>query len=133
MNKKARELVYSKYNGRCAYCGCELNGIFQADHLIPKEHFDTHITNNWRVPEFLIHLKVGDKDHLDNMMPACGSCNNYKNSMDLETFRTQIGLLLNRLNERFTQYKIAKRFGFIKEDKKEVKFYYEQAGEGINM
>ena len=25
MNKIIRELVYNKYNGRCAYCGCKID------------------------------------------------------------------------------------------------------------
>lgn len=24
MTKKERELIFNKYNGKCAYCGCEL-------------------------------------------------------------------------------------------------------------
>ena len=30
-----REIVYDKFNGRCAYCGCELKAGFHIDHIDP--------------------------------------------------------------------------------------------------
>ena len=30
MTKKERELIFNKYNGKCAYCGCELKKGFHA-------------------------------------------------------------------------------------------------------
>lgn len=51
--------------------------------------------------------------------------NNYKSTFGLETFRKEIGLLVERLNKTFTQYKIAKRFGLIEETGIQVEFYFE--------
>ena len=37
MNIKVREIVYAKYKGHCAYCGCELEmKDMQIDHIVPK-------------------------------------------------------------------------------------------------
>ena len=34
--KSVRKQVYAKYNGHCAYCGCELEyKDMQVDHVIP--------------------------------------------------------------------------------------------------
>lgn len=66
-----------------------------------------------------------ERDTVENSMPACGSCNNYKSTFGLEMFREQIGLLVERLNKSFTQYKIAKRFGLIQEIDNRVVFHFE--------
>lgn len=125
MNAKTRKQIYGKYDGLCAYCGCELNGKFHVDHLIAKERFKSQIINNYQIPVYLSHLTQHDVNHIDNLMPACCSCNNYKNTFTLDDFRKQIGLLVERLNTRFTQYKIAKRYGLVLEDVKPVIFYFE--------
>lgn len=37
MNKNVRQAVYAKYNGHCAYCGCEIDyKDMQVDHIKPK-------------------------------------------------------------------------------------------------
>ena len=37
ISKKTREIVYNKYNGHCAYCGCEIEmKDMQVDHIVPK-------------------------------------------------------------------------------------------------
>ena len=123
--KVNRTDVLNKCNGRCGYCGNDLKGKFQIDHIIPQREFWVCIMNKWKIPIFLRHLTIADVNHIDNLMPACGSCNNYKSAKPLETFRSEISELVNRLNKRFTQYKIAKRYGLIQETNIEVKFYFE--------
>jgi 5-methylcytosine-specific restriction endonuclease McrA len=114
MNKSDRELIFNKYGGRCAYCGCELKKGWHIDHLQP---IDRHLlTGKPNRPE---------RDVIENMMPSCPSCNNYKHSFPLEMFRREVGLLTTRLNNNFTQYKIAKRFGLVTEIDKPVVFYFE--------
>ena len=122
--KEERKKIYDKFGGKCAYCGCELNGKFQVDHLIPQSNFWNYVMNK-RVPPYLSHLTIDDVNHIDNLMPACGSCNNYKSTFHIELFRHEIGELVRRLNSTFTQYRIAKRFGLIKETGMNVKFYFE--------
>ena len=48
-----------------------------------------------------------------------------KHSMSLEEFRSLIGGFINSLNQRMVQYKIAKRYGLIKETGIKVRFYFE--------
>lgn len=46
--------------------------------------------------------------------------------MKLEDFRLLVAGFMKHLNERNTQYKIAKRFGLVVEQEKPVVFYFEQ-------
>jgi 5-methylcytosine-specific restriction endonuclease McrA len=114
MTKKDRQIVFNKYKGRCAYCGCELQKGWHVDHLEPI--YRNLYKKGCMRPE---------NENKDNLMPSCASCNNYKNTFGLETFRKEIGLLVSRLNSTFTQYKIAKRFGLVSEIQKKVIFYFE--------
>lgn len=123
--KPDRNLILDKTNGRCAYCGCDLPGKFQVDHIMSQCNFEHYIKNNWRIPEFLIHLKLTDVNHIDNLFAACGSCNNYKSIHPLETFRSELGAMRQRLNMRSTHYKISRRFGLIDEIEKPIVFYFE--------
>ena len=45
--------------------------------------------------------------------------------MSIEDFRKLIGGFIKSLNRDSTQYKIAKRYGFIEEVEKPVVFYFE--------
>lgn len=119
-----RQQIFDKYEGRCAYCGCELRQRFQVDHLVPKHNFGLR-WGQGRLPLFLKHLSIGDMNHIDNLMPSCQSCNNYKGAYDLETFRHELGQLVFRLQKTISIYKIAKRFGHIVETGIPIKFYFE--------
>lgn len=74
LTKDERMAVYEKTNGHCAYCGCELEyKDMQVDHVIP--------INGW---------SEQGEDTLDNMLPACRSCNHYKSRSTLEGFRKMV-------------------------------------------
>ena len=41
--QEERKKVYEKYNGHCAYCGCEITlEVMQVDHLIPMQFYDIY-------------------------------------------------------------------------------------------
>ena len=68
LSKAERTEIHNKYDGHCAYCGCEIDfSKMQVDHAKP--------------------LRIGGTDTMDNMMPACRSCNSYKTTLDVEGFR----------------------------------------------
>jgi len=124
MKKADREAVFNKYGGKCAYCGCQLpDKGWHADHIeaivrdfvyVQGKGFQTAGT-----------CEMPENDVLENMNPACASCNIQKNSFSLEQFRENIKLFVNSLNTYSTQYKFAKRYGLIKETEIDVKFYFE--------
>lgn len=121
-----RQEVYDKYNGHCAYCGQEITiKEMQVDHIIPTSFFLNHIKNNFRVPKFLSHLKEGDENHIDNLFPTCRVCNKWKSAHDLELFRKELSEQIRRLNDYSSNYRMAKRYGQLKETVTPIIFYFE--------
>jgi 5-methylcytosine-specific restriction endonuclease McrA len=115
VTKEERQLVFLKYDGRCAYCGCELSKGWHVDHLKPIRR-KKYKKEECRYPQ---------RACIDNYMPACASCNINKHAMKLEDFRNLVAGFMKHLNERNTQYKIAKRFGLVIENIQPVVFYFE--------
>lgn len=70
-----------------------------------------------------------DVHDISNLMPSCGSCNRYKSTMDLETFRKQLQKIPDRLKRDVCTYNIAVRFGMVQENREPIKFYFEKVGE----
>lgn len=115
-----RDFIYSKFNGHCAYCGCEIKrDNFHIDHLIPIRRGTTDIQ--------LKGLLRGSNE-LENYNPSCISCNSSKNEMSIETWRKELLLKVMRLNRDSSQYRLMKRFGLIKETGVSIIFYFEYNG-----
>lgn len=111
--KPVRFKVYEKYNGHCAYCGCELElKDMQVDHIES------------------VYWYNGAND-IENYNPACRMCNFYKSTMPIEDFRKQLGKLTSGLKDIFA-YRLAKKYGLIQEVEKPVKFYFEKGGQPMN-
>lgn len=120
LTKEERLQIYNKYNGHCAYCGKPIEyKDMQVDHIKPLFH-------NWSNEEKERILPKGyfGDDSIENMNPSCRSCNFYKSTLTLESFRNDIGQITSRLNKLFI-YRLAKAYGLINETNNEVKFYYE--------
>lgn len=110
LTRDERIQIYNKCNGHCAYCGCELEyKDMQVDHVKA--------------------IQAGGADTLDNMIPACRSCNHYKSVMDIKTFRKCLERMPTVLERDCVTYKIAKRFGIVQLVKEKVKFYFEEVEE----
>ena len=107
LTKQEREYVYQKMNGHCAYCGCELElKDMQADHVQP--------------------LRREGADCLENLLPACRSCNRYKSVYTPEEFREQLGLLHSRMQRDSSNYSLMLRFGIISANESPIEFYFER-------
>jgi 5-methylcytosine-specific restriction endonuclease McrA len=118
LTKAERQTVYDKCASRCAYCGCEISmKQMQADHVIPMEFYDAY-------------KAIGqDIDTIENMLPACRSCNNYKSTLMLEKFRTAIERWPTVLNRDSVTYRNSVRFGMIEPKPHKVVFYFEKLRE----
>lgn len=113
--KSVRKQVYAKYNGHCAYCGCEIpEKGFNVDHL--------HCLRNYEYTEIDVH-------DIKNLMPSCGSCNRYKSTMDLEDFRKELQKIPDRLKRDVCTYNIALRYGMVQENREPIQFYFEKVSE----
>ena len=108
--KRDRCHIYTKYGGRCAYCGKPITyKEMQVEHKEP--------------------LALGGADSPENYMPSCHTCNHYKHTLTVEEFRKQLGLLTGRLRERVYIYKLALQHGIIRESESAVSFYFERVSE----
>lgn len=117
ISKKKRELVYKKYNGHCAYCGCEIEyKDMQVDHL-KSVYLNNDYTQDMTEEEMY---------SFENLMPACRQCNFYKSTFPLETFRKRLTETIMKNLQKEFNYKLAIKYGLIKENIKPVKFYFEQ-------
>lgn len=107
LSKAERKQVYEKYNGHCAYCGCELKmQNMQADHIVS------------------VYWNNGTNS-IENYNPSCRMCNFYKSTLSIEEFRNKLQTVTERLEKTFI-YRLAKKYGIVKEDKKKIIFYFEQ-------
>ena len=119
MNKKTRDLIKSKYNNRCAYCGCKLKKGWHVDHIEPAFH-------NWSDEDVNRFLKKDrGQNTIENYNPACPRCNRWKGTWSIEQFRNEISLQLERLERDSSSFRMARDYGLIKTSEIEVKFYYE--------
>lgn len=133
LNKKQRQIVFDKYGGRCAYCGCELEKGWHADHLEPCRRIvkteSVLQPEGYKKVERLIGYSNPDANHINNYMPACPSCNINKHSDTIERFRASIAQYVNSLNLYSVQYRMAKKFGLIQETGNPVVFHFEKIKE----
>ena len=119
MTKNERQIVFDKYGGKCAYCGCELQKGWHIDHIEPAFH-------NWSDEDVKRHLKQErGLNIIENYNPACPRCNRWKGTWSIEQFRNEISLQLERLERDSAQFRMARDYGLIKTSEIEVRFYYE--------
>lgn len=107
LTKVERQAVYDKMDGYCAYCGTPITiKSMQADHVVP--------------------LKKGGADEVNNMFPACRSCNHYKSTLTVEQFRGCVERWLAVLERDSVTYRNAVRFGQVRPTPHKVVFYFER-------
>lgn len=112
-NKEVRKQVFNKFQGKCAYCGTNLNNYnFQIDHIIPlRRGMDDCVK--------------GDNS-IENFNPCCASCNSSKSCMDLEKWRIQLQRKVKVIENESSAYRIAKRFGSVIENNEPIMFHFEK-------
>lgn len=72
-----RELVWKKSGGRCWYCGMKMPpDCFTIDHVIPR----STLPNLWH----------RTRDCVNNLVPACRTCNEAKGDGSIEELRVLI-------------------------------------------
>lgn len=119
-----RKVIHQKYGGRCAYCGEEITlKQMQVDHIIPKRNYSEQhgclIVNAKKFEEYGLN-------DMRNLNPSCRPCNNWKSAMTLEDFRSEIAEQVNRLRRYSNQFRLAERFGLVRETGAQVLFWFER-------
>ena len=98
--------VWTKYGGRCAYCGQPLDiNKMHKDHVIPRFK--------------------GGSDLLPNLMSACAPCNLWKKTLSVEEFREEIGKQIERVRRDSGGFRMAERYGLVKATGRPVRFFFE--------
>lgn len=116
-----RKTVYSKYGGRCAYCGCKMEyNDMRVDHVVSVYR------NDYCTP-YDSENRMNDEDlnGMENLMPSCGMCNFYKSTYGIDEFRERIQTITDRLEKTFI-YRLAKKYGIVEEHNKHIQFYFEK-------
>jgi len=104
--KKLREQVKAKYDHHCGYCG-EKPEKLQIDHIRAIEY--------------------GGTDDIENLMPSCFACNNYKNVLSLETFRKNLEEQVTRARKTSVNFRLAEKYGQITVKEFPIMFHFEKA------
>lgn len=112
--------VFNKYNGKCAYCGTELDiSKMQVDHINPiyRGSTDTDLKR---------YGVIRGTNELENLNPSCKSCNASKSTYTLEAWRKEISLKTSRLKRDSSTFRILLRYGIVDVICEEVLFYFEK-------
>lgn len=115
LNKKQREELRRKYDGKCAYCGCDLPDRWHADHFEPVIRLSDD--RGAELPE---------NHHIGNMMPSCAPCNLSKGRQTLEGWRAWIAGHITSLNSYHPIYRLSKAYGLVVETGNPVIFHFEK-------
>lgn len=123
-NKRQREVLRQKYDGRCAYCGACLSGGMHADHLAPVIRLST---DPWGrpLPAAERRLIRPERNVVSNMMPSCKPCNLHKGGYSLEGWRDIIQRSAAIVRKQTSTFRAGERFGVIAVSEQPVRFYFE--------
>ena len=116
LTKVRRGEVKKLFGGCCAYCGVILSSRWHVDHVEP-------IYRGYSEEKLIPHR---GRDVVENLYPACISCNLSKSTMSLDVWRKH---LLNRVNvlvEYEKNFRLALAFNQIEMTQSPVVFYFEK-------
>ncbi|TDX83962.1 HNH endonuclease signature motif containing protein [Epilithonimonas xixisoli] len=123
LTKSQREILSQKYDGKCAYCGCELQKGWHADHIEACVRNRSYVDGKGWI--FDGTFEKPENNHIGNFNPSCPKCNINKHQMTIEQFRDSIKQYVQSLNKYSVQYQMAKKYNLINETEIEVVFYFE--------
>ncbi len=119
LTKQQRAELKMKFGGHCAYCGDLLGDKWHADHVAP-------IYRGYELDHQIAHR---GEDELDNLMPACVSCNLSKSVFSLEVWRNELSEKVARLIKYEKNFRLAVAFGQVAIKQEPVVFFFEKRGE----
>lgn|SRR5574344_804574 len=116
MKKEIREIVYRKYGGHCAYCGCSIErDNFCVDHIIPKLR-----------DKSILDTRESGLDDISNYNPSCRACNIRKGTYSIEEFRTSIEVTIDNMLRDSANFRQMIRWKQIEIHKKPIVFFFEK-------
>lgn len=107
LTKTERLLIFNKFNQKCAYCGSKLNyNEMTADHVVP--------------------LNKDGTDEINNIYPACRSCNHHKGSFTVGQFKKELEKTAMKLSKSNAMFRLAVKYGLVEIKDKEIRFECER-------
>lgn len=134
LTKKQRKAVWEKSRGKCWYCGNDLpERGWHADHFWPVIRQLTRVKNPPGSQFSHKYVCQGEmyrsaNDHIDNMVPSCAPCNNFKHTYPVEFFRKELEDQVNRARKSSVNFRNAERFGLIDVKPLKIVFWFERQG-----
>ncbi|MDP8315785.1 MAG: HNH endonuclease signature motif containing protein [Candidatus Celaenobacter antarcticus] len=125
-----RERIYQKFDGKCAYCGCDLPGKWHIDHIQPifRGKGDTvgFMQDGKYVQKSRSEYAGTNKE--DNLYPACPQCNIAKSNLTVEEFRRSILLTVKHLRHYDAKFRLAEKYRVIESYEIDIDliFYFEK-------
>ena len=124
LTKAQREQLKNKFGGHCAYCGDQLGDKWHADHLAPI----------YRGHDEDKRYEHRGNDEIENLMPACVSCNLSKSVWSLEMWRDELKAKVERLHKYEKNFRLVVAFAQVEITDKPVLFFFEKWGaDDINL
>lgn len=89
ISSSKRMAVWNKTGGKCWYCGIDIQPFDIVKFSVQDKYSNFHIKipPNTFVVDHIIPLSFGGKSDIDNLAPACSTCNGSKKNKSLEEFR----------------------------------------------
>lgn len=86
--KGKRQQVYNKFNGKCAYCGCDISlDNFTVDHIIPRL---------WAWKQSYLQIagrnEIKGTNDISNLNPSCRKCNVEKHRLSINDYKIKSGV-----------------------------------------
>ena len=130
LSKYQREALRMMFGGKCAYCGCELERGWCADHVEAIYRNWSKLSANPITGSVTItpanQPRFPERDSEDNLFPSCRACNIHKSVFGLEAWRIELGELTGFLQRGYPTYRHALRFGLIVETSTPIVFWFEK-------
>ncbi|MBA3675604.1 MAG: hypothetical protein H0W75_11740 [Chitinophagaceae bacterium] len=120
---KQRQIIFDKYNGKCAYCGCNL---IKGWHTSPIQPIEIKVGEDGSMIE--------ENNTISNIVGACVNCamskthigmNGRTEHLTIENFKKAILQSFDMMKET-PYYKRAIKFGLITESDIPLRFHFEQ-------
>ncbi len=125
LTKQQRTKIYNKSKGKCWYCGTKLpKKGWHADHFLPVGRIMKY-NRAKRKKVWTGKFRYPKRDTMSNLVPSCPTCNFWKKSKSINTFRKSLQKLhqtvMNNANVR-----MAEKYGIVTRDKIKIIFWFEK-------
>lgn len=120
--KAQREDLRAKFDGKCAYCGNDLDRM-HADHMEPVIRVTRDPHGRPLAEPYMIKP---ERNTVANMMPACAACNLHKGGYSLEGWRDILQRSAAILRRDTSTFRAGERFGIIAVTEYPIRFHFEK-------